>query len=188
MSNFCGIGLTNWRATNVVWVSKVKEQCKKQRKRPSNSLFQFFFKKNSRPLSSSCPIFYSFVVCLQWFETWCMHQLKLYQPSLYSRYKETMIKNFKLEILICLNSPVTKHWTPLHQTSYIFAIVWTLCLMHRCVCVFDGTYYKITSTNYISKTSLYTTFRMYSSGPWPLKILMFALLVTREIATYSWPW
>jgi hypothetical protein len=26
---------------------------------------------------------------------------------------------------------------------------------------------------------------MYSSGPWPLKILMFALLVTREIATYS---
>jgi hypothetical protein len=33
------------------------------------------------------------------------------------------------------------------------------------VCVFDGTYYKITITNYISKTSLYTTFRMYSSGP-----------------------
>ncbi len=52
-------------------------------------------------------------------------------------------------------------------------------------CVFDGTYYKITITNYISKTSLYTTFRMYPSGPWPLKILMFALLVTREIATYS---
>jgi hypothetical protein len=40
-------------------------------------------------------------------------------------------------------------------------------------------------TNYISKTSLYTTFRMYPSRPWPLKILMFALLVTREIATYS---
>ncbi len=54
--------------------------------------------------------------------------------------------------------------------------------------VFDGTYYKITTTNYISKTSLYTTFRMYPSGPWPLKILMFALLVTCEIATYSWPW
>jgi hypothetical protein len=31
------------------------------------------------------------------------------------------------------------------------------------VCVFDGTYYKITTTNYISKTSLYSTFRMY---PW----------------------
>jgi hypothetical protein len=29
----------------------------------------------------------------------------------------------------------------------------------RCtsVCVFDGTYYKITTTDYISKTSLYTT-------------------------------
>jgi hypothetical protein len=53
------------------------------------------------------------------------------------------------------------------------------------VCVFDGTYNKITITNYISKTSLYTTFRMYPSGPWPLKILMFALLVTCEIATYS---
>ncbi len=53
------------------------------------------------------------------------------------------------------------------------------------VCVFDGTYYKITITNYISKTSLYITFRMYSWGPWPLKILMFALLVTCEIATYS---
>jgi hypothetical protein len=60
-----------------------------------------------------------------------------------------------------------------------------VCLMHRCVCVFDGTYYKITTTNYISKTSLYTTFRMYSSRPWPLKILTFALLVTREIATYN---
>jgi hypothetical protein len=53
------------------------------------------------------------------------------------------------------------------------------------VCVFDGTYYKIITTNYISKTSLYTTFRMYPSGPWLLKILMFALLVTHEITTYS---
>jgi hypothetical protein len=53
------------------------------------------------------------------------------------------------------------------------------------VCVFDGTYYKITTTNYISKTSLYTTIHMYSSGPQPLKISMFALLVTCEIATYS---
>jgi uncharacterized membrane protein YjdF len=39
-------------------------------------------------------------------------------------------------------------------------------------------YYKITPTNYISKTSLYTTFHMYPLGPWLLKILMFALLVT----------
>ncbi len=56
------------------------------------------------------------------------------------------------------------------------------------MCVFDDTYYKITTTNYISKTFLYITFPMYPWGPWPLKILMFALLVTREIATYSWPW
>jgi hypothetical protein len=33
------------------------------------------------------------------------------------------------------------------------------------VCVFDGTYYKITITNYISKTFLYTTFHMYPLGP-----------------------
>jgi hypothetical protein len=43
----------------------------------------------------------------------------------------------------------------------------------------------ITITNYISKTSLYTTFHMYPSRHGPLKILMFALLVMREIATYS---
>ncbi len=49
------------------------------------------------------------------------------------------------------------------------------------MCVFDGTCYKITTTNYISKTFLYTTFRMCSLGPWSLKILMFALLVTCEI-------
>jgi hypothetical protein len=30
-----------------------------------------------------------------------------------------------------------------------------------------------------------TTFCMYPSGHWPLKILMFALLVTSDIATYS---
>jgi len=40
-------------------------------------------------------------------------------------------------------------------------------------------------TNYISKTFLYMTFCMYPLGPWPLKILMFALLVIREIATYN---
>ncbi len=56
------------------------------------------------------------------------------------------------------------------------------------VCVFDSTYYKITTINYISKTSLYITFCIYPYGPWPLKILMFALLVTCEIATYSWAW
>jgi hypothetical protein len=41
------------------------------------------------------------------------------------------------------------------------------------VCVFDGTHYKIITTNYIS---------MYPSGPWPLKILMFALPMTCELS------
>ncbi len=51
------------------------------------------------------------------------------------------------------------------------------------MCVFDGTYYKMTTTNYIFKTSLYIACSMFSSGPWLLKILMFALLVTHEIVT-----
>jgi hypothetical protein len=71
---------------------------------------------------------------------------------------------------------------------YIYIYISLNPMPNAQVCVFDSTYYKITTTNYSFKTSLYTTFRMYSSGPWPLKILMFALLVTREIATYSWPW
>jgi hypothetical protein len=56
------------------------------------------------------------------------------------------------------------------------------------VCVFDGTYYKITTTNYISKIFVHTTFHMYPSGPWSQKILMLALLVTPEIGKYNWPW
>jgi len=34
-------------------------------------------------------------------------------------------------------------------------------------------------------TFLYMTFHMYPLGPYPLKILMFALFVTREIITYN---
>jgi hypothetical protein len=40
--------------------------------------------------------------------------------------------------------------------------------MHRCVCIWRYIL-QITTTNYVSKTSLYTTFRMYPSGPWPWK-------------------
>ncbi len=76
-------------------------------------------------------------------------------------------------------------WCHSGQVVIYVLLVWTPCLMHRCVCIWQYIL-QITTTNYISKTSLYITFRMYSSGPWPLKILMFALLVTREIATYSW--
>ncbi len=54
------------------------------------------------------------------------------------------------------------------------------------VCVYlMGHITKLQPQNYISKTSLYTTFRMYPWRPLSLKILMFALLVTREIAPYS---
>ncbi len=35
-----------------------------------------------------------------------------------------MIKYFKLEIFMCFNSPITKHWTLLHQTSHIFPVSW----------------------------------------------------------------
>ncbi len=51
-------------------------------------------------------------------------------------------------------------------SAHILTLVWTPCLMHRCVCVFDSTYYKITTTNYISKTSLYTTFCWASGCCW----------------------
>ncbi len=55
------------------------------------------------------------------------------------------------------------------------------------MCVFDGTYYKIKTTNYISKTSLYHILHV-SVRTLATECLMFTLLVTREIATYSWPW
>jgi hypothetical protein len=42
-----------------------------------------------------------------------------------------------------------------HGVALFLWLVWTPCLMHRCVCVFDYTCYKITTTNYIFKTSLY---------------------------------
>jgi hypothetical protein len=72
----------------------------------------------------------------------------------------------------------------LELSSYLYKTSLNL-VPNSQVCVFDGTYYKITTTNYISKTSLYTTFHMYSSGPYSPKILMFALLVIHEITTYS---
>jgi hypothetical protein len=34
-----------------------------------------------------------------------------------------MIKEFKLEILICFNSLITEHLTPLCQTPHIFAML-----------------------------------------------------------------
>jgi hypothetical protein len=64
-------------------------------------------------------------------------------------------------------------------------LVWTLCLMHRCVCIWR---YILQNYNYklhFQNLSIYHIPHVFM-GPWSLKILMFALLVTREIATYSW--
>jgi len=36
--------------------------------------------------------------------------------------KIAMIKDLKLEILICFYLPTIKHWTPLHQTPHILHI------------------------------------------------------------------
>jgi hypothetical protein len=36
--------------------------------------------------------------------------------------QDGIIKDLKLEILICFNSPINKHLTPVHQTPHIFPI------------------------------------------------------------------
>jgi len=64
------------------------------------------------------PISSLFLVCIEWYKTWWMHQLGLYRTSLNSKGKDATIKDFKLEILICLVKP-TEHWTTLHQTPHI---------------------------------------------------------------------
>ncbi len=33
-----------------------------------------------------------------------------------------MIKDLKLEILICFDSVIAKHWTPLHRIPHVFPI------------------------------------------------------------------
>jgi hypothetical protein len=33
-----------------------------------------------------------------------------------------MIQDFMLEILICFNSPINEHLTPMHQTPHVFPI------------------------------------------------------------------
>jgi len=40
LGDFCVIGPSNLRATNVLWASEVKEQPRKYKKRMSHSLFQ----------------------------------------------------------------------------------------------------------------------------------------------------
>ncbi len=52
LNDFCVIGCANWRVTNILWVSAIKE-LRKHRKRMSDSLFQFFLKNSSWYLSTS---------------------------------------------------------------------------------------------------------------------------------------
>jgi hypothetical protein len=102
--------------------------------------FNFFWKNSSWTLSPSNPISFSFLVrSFEWFKTWWVCQSGLYKTSFYSRSQDVMIKDFKLEILICFNSLITEHWILVHQTPCIFPIPllkWTIfatntpCLSH----------------------------------------------------------
>ncbi len=116
-------------AINVLWMSKIMEQCHKQRKMMNDSLLQLFWKNNSKPLSTSSPIIPSFLVCFEWLKTWWICQLSLYKISLYFKSKDATIKDLKFEILIYFNLPIIQHQTPLHQTPHIFPILllnWTI--------------------------------------------------------------
>jgi hypothetical protein len=108
LSDFCGIGCANWRTKNVLSESEVKEHCREHRKRMSDSLLQFFAKNSSRPLSSSSPISSSFLVWFEWFKN-LMHVPTRASQNFYahSRGKHAAIKDLKLRILICFNSPTT---------------------------------------------------------------------------------
>jgi hypothetical protein len=106
----------------------------------NDSLLQFFWKNSSWTLSSSNPISFSFLVrSFEWLKIWWVCQLGLYKTSFYSRSQYVMIKDLKLEILICLNSLITNRWILLHPTPCVFPIPllkWTIfvtntpCLSH----------------------------------------------------------
>jgi hypothetical protein len=84
----------------------IKEQ---HRKRMSDSLLQFFWKYDTRPLSPSTSISFSLLICFEWFKIWWVHHLRLYKASFHFKGKDATLKDFKLEILICFNSLITKH-------------------------------------------------------------------------------
>jgi hypothetical protein len=45
VNDFCVIESANWRVTNVLWVSEVKEQCKEHQKRMNDSFVSNFWNK-----------------------------------------------------------------------------------------------------------------------------------------------
>jgi hypothetical protein len=93
--------LEGYRCSLSVWSKEVIQK---------NTRIFFSWKNISRPFSSFNPIFSSFKI-FEWLKTWWVHILRLYKISLNAR------------ILICFNLHITKHWTPLHQTSHIFLIL-----------------------------------------------------------------
>jgi hypothetical protein len=100
LSDFFVIECANWKAT-ILWTSKVKEQCRKHRKRMNDNLLQFFWKNSSQTLSSSNSISSSFLVHFELFKNRWLCQLGLYKTSLYSKAKDATIKDLKQRILIC---------------------------------------------------------------------------------------
>jgi hypothetical protein len=82
---------------------------------------------------------------------------------------------------------VTLHINKVITRTRVSGLANIICIyVCVCVCVYLMVHItKLQLQTTFFKTSLYTTFRMYPSGPWPLKILMFARLVTCEIAPYS---
>jgi len=95
LSDFYAIQCANWRLTNVLWASEVKEQHWKHRKKMSDSFLQFFLKTNFRPLSNLSPIASSILVCFEWFKILWVHHLGLYKAALYSRGKDAKILSSK---------------------------------------------------------------------------------------------
>jgi hypothetical protein len=134
LSYFCVIECANWRPTNVLWVLERKEQCKKQRKRMNDRLFQIFWKICFRPFSNSSPILLLFLVHFEWFKTRALQNLFVFQRQRFF----VMIKDFKLEILIYFNSPITEHETYLVKWNLssckIFHTTVTTYLYFTCIC------------------------------------------------------
>jgi hypothetical protein len=94
------------------------------------------------PVPVPVPISSLFLVCIEWYKTWWMHQLGLYR-TLYSKGKDAIIKDFKLEILICLikpslntELPYTKHHIlsppPLLNWG-VTNVLWTSKAEEQCV-------------------------------------------------------
>jgi hypothetical protein len=87
---FYVIGNAKWRATNVFWTSKTKEQSRKCRKRKNDILFQI--------LSLGPPYFQQlYLVHFSQFQRLHMHYLKIYKTCLKWKAKKTIVEKLKLQ-------------------------------------------------------------------------------------------